>query len=105
MLPVHSEVPQGASYVCPSLEAALEMLSEPPFSETVEQIYNVGGSQLYKVSLLNNYKKFFFSYLEVPNLKFKFCNHNQLGVCICVQSYTFQNIKLLRLEFCMVRNK
>ena len=54
MLPVHSEVPQGASYVCPSLEAALEMLSEPPFSETVEQIYNVGGSQLYKVSLLNN---------------------------------------------------
>lgn len=46
-----SEVPPGADYVWPSLEAAIEMLSKPPFTETVEQIFNVGGSQLYKEAL------------------------------------------------------
>ena len=45
----YRETPDGANYVCPSVKVAVEMLSELPLAETIEQIFVVGGSGVYKV--------------------------------------------------------
>jgi hypothetical protein len=44
--------PCGAHYVCDSVSSALQMLSDPPFTDTVEEIFVVGGTEVYRVNTL-----------------------------------------------------
>lgn len=42
--------PSGAHYVCDSVLSAVQMLSTPPFTSTVEKILVLGGTDVYKVN-------------------------------------------------------
>lgn len=42
--------PSGAHYVCDSVLSAVQMLSAPPFTSTVEKILVLGGTDVYKVN-------------------------------------------------------
>lgn len=44
-----STPPIGADHVCPSVHAAVQLISEPLFNENVESIFVLGGSEVYKV--------------------------------------------------------
>ena len=44
--------PCGAHHVCDSVLSAVRMLSDPPFADTVEQIFVLGGTEVYRVNTL-----------------------------------------------------
>ena len=41
--------PRGSHHVCDSVLSAVKMLSAPPFSSTVEEIFVLGGTEVYRV--------------------------------------------------------
>jgi len=47
-----SEAPEGA-ILCSSLQGALDMLSKPPYTDTVEKIFVIGGAAVYKEALIH----------------------------------------------------
>lgn len=42
--------PCGAHHVCDSVLSAVQMLSAPPFTNTVEQVFVLGGTEVYRVT-------------------------------------------------------
>lgn len=42
--------PGAAHHVCSSVLSAVQMLSSPPFTDTVEGIFVVGGTEVYRVT-------------------------------------------------------
>lgn len=47
----HSTVPDQAHYVCTDLDSAVHLASQPSLADLIENIWIVGGTQVYKVSL------------------------------------------------------
>ncbi|KAJ7393964.1 hypothetical protein OS493_003633 [Desmophyllum pertusum] len=43
--------PHGAHHVCDSVRSAVHMLSAPPFTDTVEDIFVAGGSEVYREAI------------------------------------------------------
>lgn len=41
--------PRGAHHVCDSVLSAVQMLSDSPFTDTVEEIFALGGTEVYRV--------------------------------------------------------
>lgn len=41
--------PRGAHHVCDSVLSAVQMLSDCPFIDTVEEIFALGGTEVYRV--------------------------------------------------------
>ena len=44
--------PFGAHHVCDSVSAAVQMLSNSPFTDTVEEIFVLGGTEVYRVKYI-----------------------------------------------------
>ena len=44
--------PCGAHHVCDSVSAAVQMLSNSPFTDTVEEIFVLGGTEVYRVKYI-----------------------------------------------------
>ena len=47
--------------MCPDLQNALEILSQPPYDQRIEHLYIIGGQGVYKVEYITKY----FSNLEL----------------------------------------
>jgi len=41
--------PRGAHHVCDSVLSAVQMLSDSPFTDTVEEVFVLGGTEVYRV--------------------------------------------------------
>ena len=51
-----SEKPAGSHHMCASLEDALSLVSKPPLSDTIENVWIIGGGAVYKVCI-ETYRK------------------------------------------------
>ena len=51
MKPAKADAPDGGRVVCAGLEEALAMLNLPPYAESVDRVFVIGGSQVYAEAL------------------------------------------------------
>jgi len=47
--------PCGAHHVCDSVSSAVQMLSNSPFNDTVEEIFVLGGTEVYREAIESTY--------------------------------------------------
>ncbi|XP_029190711.2 dihydrofolate reductase-like isoform X2 [Acropora millepora] len=47
--------PRGSHHVCDSVLSAVKMLSAPPFSSTVEEIFVLGGTEVYREAIESSF--------------------------------------------------
>ncbi|KAK2573220.1 Dihydrofolate reductase [Acropora cervicornis] len=47
--------PRGSHHVCDSVLSAVKMLSAPPFSSTVEEVFVLGGTEVYREAIESSF--------------------------------------------------